>query len=66
MYRAIFCGGCPGLADRLPLLYAGAMLTDAVSALVFDFCSMGERRPFFVISTVIAAPFAVLVFADRR
>ena len=46
----------------LPLLYAGAMLVDAASALVFGFMydKMGSWA--LVISTVISAPFAIMIF----
>ena len=60
-----FAAAVPGLADRLPLLYAGAMLTDAVSALVFGLLFDKKGTRVLVISTVIAAPFAVLVFAGQ-
>lgn len=51
------------LSDRvLPLLYAGAMLADAVSALFFGwmFDKYGLRA--LVVSTLISAAFAVFVF----
>ena len=46
----------------LPLIYAGAMLVDAASALIFGnlFDKKGVRA--LVIATVVAAPFAILVF----
>ena len=48
--------------DTLPLLYAAAMLIDAVSAFVFG--RLYDRRGFRVLmlSTAISAPFAVFVF----
>ena len=47
----------------LPLLYAGAMLVDAVSALVFGMMYDKNGIKALVWSTVISAPFAVFVFA---
>jgi len=46
----------------LPLLYAGAMLVDAVSALVFGM--MYDKKGFWslVISTALSAPFALFIF----
>lgn len=46
----------------LPLLYAGAMLVDAVAALVFGFIYDKKGVAALVVSTLISAPFAVLVF----
>ena len=47
----------------LPLLYAGAMLVDAVAALFFGMMYDKNGVKALVWSTVIAAPFAVFVFA---
>lgn len=47
----------------LPLLYAGAMLVDAVAALFFGMMYDKNGVKALVWSTVISAPFAVLVFA---
>ncbi len=49
-------------SGTLPLLYAGAMLVDAVSAMVFGlmFDKKGVRA--LVISTALSAPFALLIF----
>ena len=46
----------------LPLIYAGAMLVDAASALIFG--NLFDRKGVgaLVIATVVAAPFAILVF----
>ena len=63
----------PGLAETaslvssgtLPLLYAGAMLTDAVSALVFGYLYDKKGVRALVLSTLLSAPFAILVFAFR-
>lgn len=46
----------------LPLLYAGAMLMDAVSALLFGLMYDKKGVRALVWSTVISAPFAVFVF----
>lgn len=46
----------------LPLLYAGAMLVDAVAALVFGFIYDKKGVAALVVSTLVSAPFAVLVF----
>ena len=46
----------------LPLLYAGAMLVDAVAALVFGVL-YDKKGPWALVwSTVLSAPFAVLIF----
>ena len=47
----------------LPLLYAGAMLVDAVAALIFGMMYDRNGVKALVWSTVISAPFAVFVFA---
>ena len=47
----------------LPLLYAGAMLVDAVAALFFGMVYDKNGVKALVWSTVISAPFAVFVFA---
>lgn len=46
----------------LPLLYAGAMLVDAVAALVFGFVYDKKGVAALVVSTLVSSPFAVLVF----
>ena len=48
---------------NLPLLYAGAMLVDAVAALFFGMMYDKYGVKALVWSTVISAPFAVFVFA---
>lgn len=50
-------------SGSLPLLYAGAMLVDAVSALVFGLMYDKKGVKALVWSTIISAPFAVFVFA---
>lgn len=47
----------------LPLLYAGAMLIDAVSSLVFGLLFDKKGSLALVLSTLISAPFAFLVFS---
>ena len=66
-----FTGLASGLAETaslvnsgtLPLLYAGAMLVDAVAALFFGFLYDKKGVRALVWSTVLSAPFAVFVFA---
>ena len=63
----------PGLAETsslvnsgtLPLLYAGAMLVDAVAALVFGMKKKKKGVGALVLSTLISAPFAFFVFLCR-
>lgn len=49
-------------AAVLPLLYALAMLTDAASAFVFGWLYDRHARLSLVVSTLVAAPFAVFAF----
>ena len=49
----------------LPLLYAGAMLVDAVAALFFGLLYDRKGVTALVWSTVLSAPFAIFVFAGR-
>lgn len=49
-------------AAVLPLLYALAMLTDAASAFVFGWLFDRHARLSLVLSTLVAAPFAVFAF----
>ena len=68
-----YTGVAAGLAETgslvgsgtLPLLYAGAMLVDAVAALVFGL--LYDRKGVRVLawSTLLSAPFAVFVFGFR-
>ena len=66
-----FTGLASGLAETaslvnsgtLPLLYAGAMLVDAVAALFFGFLYDRKGVRALVWSTVLSAPFAIFVFA---
>ena len=49
----------------LPLLYAGAMLIDAVSALLFGLLYDKKGVKALVWSTVISAPFSIFIFAGH-
>lgn len=49
--------------ETLPLLYAGAMLIDAVAALFFGLMYDKKGVKALVLSTLISAPFAIFVFA---
>ena len=49
----------------LPLLFAGAMLVDAVAALVFGLMYDKKGVKALAWSTVISAPFAILVFGTK-
>lgn len=68
-----FTGLASGLAETsslvtsgtLPLLYAGAMLVDAVAALVFGYLYDKKGIKVLVLSTLLSAPFAIFVFAGR-
>ncbi len=50
-------------SGTIPLLYAGAMLVDAVAALFFGYMYDKKGVRALVLSTVISAPFALFVFA---
>lgn len=50
-------------SGTLPLLYAGAMLVDAVAALVFGFMYDRKGVKALVLSTALSAPLTLLVFA---
>lgn len=52
-------------AETLPLLYAGAMLVDAVAALGFGLLYDKKGAKALVLSTLLSAPFAVCIFAFR-
>ncbi len=49
-------------SGTLPLLYAGAMLVDAASAMVFGLLYDKKGVRVLMLSTAISAPFALLVF----
>lgn len=52
-------------SGTLPLLYAGAMLVDAVSALFFGILYDKKGVKALIWSTVLSAPFVILVFASH-
>lgn len=66
-----FTGIASGLAETssivnsgtIPLIYAGAMLVDAVAALFFGYMYDKKGVKALVLSTIISAPFAMFVFA---
>jgi MFS family permease len=68
-----FTGIASGLAETssivnsgtLPLLYAGAMLIDAVSALYFGYMYDRKGVKALVLSTLISAPFAFFIFSSN-
>jgi MFS family permease len=61
-YTALGAGPALLTEDTLPLLYAGAMLVDAVAALFFGFLFDRKGTPALVWSTLLSAPFAILIF----
>lgn len=52
-------------SGTIPLLYAGAMLVDAVAALVFGYMYDKKGVRALVLSTIISAPFSVFVFLGK-
>jgi MFS family permease len=68
-----FTGIASGLSETsslvnsgtLPLLYAGAMLVDAISALIFGMLYDKKGVKALVLSTAISAPFALFIFAFK-
>ena len=52
-------------SGTLPLIYAGAMLVDAVAALFFGYLFDKRGVAALVLSTILSAPFAILVFASH-
>ena len=52
-------------SGTLPLLYAGAMLTDAVAALIFGAVYDKKGVTTLVLSTLLSAPFPILIFTGR-
>lgn len=52
-------------SQTLPLLYAGAMLVDAVAALAFGMLYDKKGVKALVLSTLLSAPFAIFLFAGR-
>ncbi|WP_082676808.1 MFS transporter [Peptoniphilus phoceensis] len=51
--------------ETLPLLYAGAMLVDAIAALIFGHIYDKKGVKALVISTLISAPFSLLIFGFK-
>ncbi|MEN6637123.1 MAG: MFS transporter [Clostridiaceae bacterium] len=49
-------------SGTLPLLYAGAMLVDAASAMVFGLMYDKKGVRALILSTALSAPFAILIF----
>lgn len=49
-------------SGSLPLLYAGAMLVDAVAALFFGYLYDKKGVTALIISTLISAPFSIFIF----
>lgn len=52
-------------SGTIPLLYAGAMLIDAVAALVFGYMYDKKGVRALVLSTIISAPFSAFVFLGK-
>jgi MFS family permease len=62
-YTGFGAGAGALLPDNdLPLLYAGAMLVDAVAALFFGFLFDHKGTQALVWSTLLSAPFGILIF----
>lgn len=51
--------------ETLPLLYAGAMLVDAIAALVFGHLYDKKGTRALVISTLLSAPFSLFIFGIK-
>lgn len=49
-------------SETIPLLYAGAMLVDAIAAMVFGYMYDRNGVKALVLSTIISAPFGVFIF----
>lgn len=68
-----FASLAPGLSEtgsivtggQLPLLYAGAMIVDAVAALIFGLLYDKKGVKVLIWSTLISAPFAIFVFGSN-
>lgn len=52
-------------SGTIPLLYAGAMLVDAVAALIFGYMYDKKGVKVLVLSTIISAPFSAFVFMGK-
>lgn len=53
-------------SGSLPLLYAGAMLVDAIAALIFGYMYDRNGLKALVISSLISAPFAFFIFGSNN
>lgn len=53
-------------SETIPLLYAGAMLIDAVAAMVFGYMYDRNGVKALVLSTIISAPFGVFIFTKTN
>ena len=51
--------------ETLPLLYAGAMLVDAIAALIFGHLYDKKGTRALVISTLLSAPFSLFIFGIK-
>jgi MFS family permease len=52
-------------SGTIPLLYAGAMLVDAIAALIFGYMYDKNGPKALVISTLISAPFSIFIFSSK-
>lgn len=52
-------------SGTIPLLYAGAMLVDAIAALIFGYMYDKKGVKVLVLSTIISAPFSAFVFLGK-
>ncbi|MGF0095357.1 MFS transporter [Peptoniphilus sp. SGI.035] len=52
-------------SGTIPLLYAGAMLVDAIAALIFGHIYDKNGVKALVISTIISAPFSIFIFGFK-
>ena len=52
-------------SGTIPLLYAGAMLVDAIAALIFGYMYDKRGVKVLVLSTIISAPFSAFVFLGK-
>ncbi len=52
-------------SGTIPILYAGAMLVDAVAALIFGYMYDKKGVKVLVLSTIISAPFSTFVFMGK-
>ena len=52
-------------SGTIPILYAGAMLVDAIAALIFGYMYDKKGVKVLVLSTIISAPFSAFVFMGK-